>query len=176
MTQADAAELVLKDLRRPLHRNEITDEIIRRDLPVWGSTNGPSKTPSESIGRALTQEIANRGDSSRFEYVHGKGSGVFQLRTGRSRSSSDYLARPAAFRASDAEAAATPVDLKDEDLIRRITATGAEPQQFAREAVLKAVRQAETHQLEERQRQGYERHPIQPDEFTEMDSSAWDEL
>lgn len=78
LSQADAAAIVLRDARKPMHRNEITQEILRRGLDVW-SGSGPGDTPWESVGRAITQEIIRLGDHARFEYER-KGSGVFRLR------------------------------------------------------------------------------------------------
>ena len=78
MSQADAAELVLRDTGRAMHRREITDEILRRGLDVWAE-DGPGNTPWESVGRAITQEIANLGERSRFTYLR-KGSGTYVLR------------------------------------------------------------------------------------------------
>jgi hypothetical protein len=82
MSKADAAELVLQRARRPLHRARITDEIIHRGYRVWGAGK-PGKTPEESVGRALTQKIAKLGEAARFDYVNGKGSGMFDLRRHR---------------------------------------------------------------------------------------------
>jgi hypothetical protein len=172
MTQADAAEIVLKEVRRPLHRQELSDEIIRRKLPVWGD-GAPRKTPWESVGRAVTQEIVRRGASSRFEYVHGKGSGTFRLREGGSPG-------------SEARAGATPpaantqpspsIRCSDAELLERIRRIGVDAEEFIREAVFRAIREAEIRALEEQHRRGYERFPVQPDEFVEMDPDAWDEL
>jgi hypothetical protein len=61
-----------------MHRTEITEEILKRGLDVW-SDAGPGRTPWESVGRALTQEIALRGTSARFDYEK-KGTGRFRLR------------------------------------------------------------------------------------------------
>jgi hypothetical protein len=78
LSQADAAAMILRDAGRSMHRAQITEEILRRGLDVW-SDAGPGRTPWESVGRALTQEIARRGAAARFAYER-KGSGIFRLR------------------------------------------------------------------------------------------------
>jgi hypothetical protein len=78
MSQADAAAEVLLESGRPMHRREITEEILRRGLDVWAS-GGPGRTPWESVGRAITQEIVQLGQRSRFEYER-KGSGTYKFR------------------------------------------------------------------------------------------------
>ena len=78
LSQADAAAIVLKDAGKPMHRTEITQEILNRGLQVW-SASGPGRTPWETVGRAITQEIVHLGDSSRFDYER-KGSGRFRLK------------------------------------------------------------------------------------------------
>ena len=50
----------------------------RAGLDGWAS-EGPGRTPWESIGRAITQEIVQLGESARFEYAR-KGSGTYRLR------------------------------------------------------------------------------------------------
>jgi hypothetical protein len=172
MTQADAAEIVLRELRQPLHREAISGEILKRNFPVW-SHGKPGKTPWESVGRALTQEIANRGSAARFEYVGGKGSGVFRLRIPADASESSDDRRRPRLAADDGVRA---IRLTDGDLLSRIGLLKMDPEQFVRVAVLRALRDAEIRKLEEEHRQGYERIPVQPDEFVEMDPEAWDEL
>ena len=179
MTQADAAELVLSEQRRPLHRREISDEIISRNLPVWGA-GGPGKTPWESVGRALTQEIANRGAASRFEYVDGRGSGVFRLRASSSVGNDNDAPRVTNITRVGTMAPAREANsakcVTEVELLERIGRLGADPDQFIKTAVLKALKDAEVRLLEEQHRRGYERFPVQPDEFVEMDPDAWDEL
>jgi hypothetical protein len=167
MTQADAAEMILTELRRPLHRNELTAEMIRRKLPVWGA-GAPKKTPHESVGRALTQEIARRGDEARFEFVDGKGSGVFQLRRRPTAGASVRVA-------PDRSKSSRPVVL-DERLLGRIQRTGQPPEDFVRAAVLRALSECEVNEKEEAHRRGYAQHPVQTDEFSAMDPAAWDEI
>jgi hypothetical protein len=175
LTQADAAEIVLQDAKRPLHREDISGEILKRNLPVWGRGK-PGKTPWESVGRALTQEIAHRGAAARFEYVGGKGSGVFTLRsaaTGEADSAPSIgLVRGRDYKQGETDA----TGWADADILKRISALGAEPALFVRNALLQALKEAEVRKLEEEHRRGYERIPVQPDEFVEMDPEAWDEL
>src|ERR1043165_3030331 len=76
-SQADAAAEVLQEAGRPMHRREITDAILRHGWNVWGG-GAPGRTPWESVGRAITQEIVQLGNKSRFAYEH-KGRGTYRL-------------------------------------------------------------------------------------------------
>jgi hypothetical protein len=75
MTQADAASQILRR-DGPLHRDQVTSRMLGGGFRVRLSGN----TPEESVGRAVTQEIRNRGPKSRFEYVGGKGSGTYRAK------------------------------------------------------------------------------------------------
>lgn len=77
MTQADGAYEILRK-NGPLHRDTLTSRMLAGGFPVHLS--GETPTPSESVGGAVTQDIKNRGNGSRFDYVGAKGSGTYRPR------------------------------------------------------------------------------------------------
>lgn len=181
LSQADAAEIVLSEARRPLHRTQITEEIRRRGLPVWGAGR-PGKTPEESVGRALTQEIARLRESARFEYVNGKGSGIFQLRP-RSRppgvadSSEVRRHRGDDARRGEPSAGVPGVTVTvPRELIDEVVRIGVEPTDFVRAATKTALAAHKRRLLEAAHERGYQLIPVGPDEFSDPDSDAWDAL
>lgn len=187
LSQADAAALVLQRTGHPMHRNDITDAIIKAGFQVWGRF-GPGRTPEESVGRAITQEIRRRGDESRFEYVNGKGSGVFRLRpradgTGSLRADSEPGTTREPQLAREPWLPERPLRLREprvtetlDDLIEDVLRHGLDPVPFICRATREALRKLELQRLEKEHAEGYQRVPVQPDEFGDGDASMWDEL
>lgn len=188
LSQADAAELVLQRAGRPLHRNDITAGIIKAGFEVWGK-GGPGRTPEESVGRAITQDILRRGADSRFEYFGGKGSGMFRLRRrtiddespGTRRHSpgsqdSDIEQGPALM-GRDARLREPRVTEALDDLVEEVMRRGLDPVSFICNATHEAIRKLEVRRLEREHEEGYRRLPVQPDEFGgDEDPTMWDEL
>ena len=188
LSQADAAELVLQSAGRPMHRNDITDGIIKAGFEVWGK-GGPGRTPEESVGRAITQDILRKGADSRFEYFKGKGSGMFRLRQrttggeGPGIHRNEHAERESAFGHKSALAGGL-ARLREpryaetlEDLIEDVSRHGLEPVPFICSVTHEAIRKLELQRLEREHEEGYRRVPVQPDEFGgDEDSTMWDEL
>ena len=78
MTVLDAAEEILRRAGRPLHINDITDRMLESGL--WQSQ---SKMPRGSVSDSIVEDIANKGELSRFRRA---GPGVYGLNV---RASSD---------------------------------------------------------------------------------------
>ncbi|MCZ7575929.1 MAG: winged helix-turn-helix domain-containing protein [Dehalococcoidia bacterium] len=188
LSQADAAELVLQSAGRPMHRNDITDGIIKAGFKVWGK-GGPGLTPEESVGRAITQDILRRGADSRFEYFGGKGSGMFRLRE-RTIGDGSPGAQYQLTRAQDSDIEREPVlrgglgRLREprvtetlDDLVEDVARLGLDPVPFICGATHEAIRRLELRRLEREHEEGYRRVPVQPDEFGgDEDPTMWDEL
>ncbi len=188
LSQADAAELVLKRAGRPLHRNDITADIIKAGFEVWGK-GGPGRTPEESVGRAITQDILRRGTDSRFEYFGGKGSGMFRLRQRTIGDESPSARRhPSRFQNSDIEREPALIGrvarLREprvtetlDDLVEDVMRRGLDAVPFICGATRDAIRKLELRRLEREHEEGYRRVPAQPDEFGgDEDPTMWDEL
>ncbi|GMV84893.1 MAG: hypothetical protein AMXMBFR80_07510 [Dehalococcoidia bacterium] len=187
LSQAEAAELVLRRSGRPMHRNEITDDIIKAGYPVWGK-GGPGRTPEESVGRAITQDILRRGPDSRFEYFNGKGSGMFRLRDTAHAQAHHAGHRPAGGGGQDieleSESPRRVTRLREprvteslDDLLDDVLREGLDPIPFIRDATREAIRKLKFQRLEREHEDGYRRMPVQPDEFGgDEDSTIWDEL
>lgn len=62
MSALDAAELVLKETKKPMHVGELINAMAERKL--WESPEG--KTPTATLFAAMLREIAVKGDDSRF--------------------------------------------------------------------------------------------------------------
>ncbi|HML97528.1 MAG TPA: winged helix-turn-helix domain-containing protein, partial [Tepidiformaceae bacterium] len=172
---------------RPMHRNEITDDIIKAGYPVWGK-GGPGRTPEESVGRAITQDILRRGPDSRFEYFNGKGSGMFRLRDTAHAQAHHAGHRPAGGADQDTELESESprgvtrlreprVTESLDDLLDDVLREGLDPIPFIRDATREAIRKLKFQRLEREHEDGYRRMPVQPDEFGgDEDSTSWDEL
>lgn len=157
LSQADAAELVLREAARPMHRREITEAILARGWDCWDGS--PGATPWESVGRAITQEIAKRGAGARFEYER-KGSGFFSLRSASGGVASEHL------RSEDSL----------HGLIAEVARAGHAPIDFICVATRRALKDARIREKEAAHERGYRQFPVQPGEFDDLADDAWDEL
>jgi hypothetical protein len=197
MTQADAAAYVLEGAGRPMHRKEIAEEIVRRQMPVW-RRGSPGNTPQESVGRALTQEILRDGRVSRFAFEGGKGSGVFRLREQPAnrrekpdRSLEDLPALAPVYRANESasllalafgdhgdrippQRSTIEVTL-DAGLLRRVQRQAEARHVLATELIREAIEAAvQRGELEELEHQWVESYRVQRETADERDESrAW---
>jgi len=61
----------------------------------------------------------------------------------------------------------------DEDLVREVDGVvqrlGTSRSKFARSALRQAIQKIDTEEMERRQREGYQRHPVQPGEFSDWE-------
>ena len=66
----------------------------------------------------------------------------------------------------------------DEDLVREVDRVvqrlGTSRSKFARSALRQAIQKIDIEEMERRQREGYQRHPVQPGEFSDWeDEQVW---
>ena len=62
MSALDAAATVLRDTGAPMRAVDLIDQMQKRGL--WTSPGG--RTPASTLYAAMTREITQKGDSSRF--------------------------------------------------------------------------------------------------------------
>lgn len=66
----------------------------------------------------------------------------------------------------------------DDDLVQEVDRVvrrlGTSRSKFARSALRHAIQKADAEEMERRQREGYQRHPVQPGEFSDWeDEQVW---